>query len=201
MEHLMPDRILLFVKDGHGIGERPLNNAQLYASHVGTMEGSPEAISFHIAVIIVSNIGKHIGFQIAVRCRNLDIADSGIHKRISAWCGDVRGDPHAIGACRQEDVMVVIILHPAAGIVLVVVLDIVQGVLGGVHRMVGLGVDEHLVAVVVGQGKDEVCVVVTIPGNRLHGDMIREGLREPANQPQQTEYHSRKPLHTTTCNV
>jgi hypothetical protein len=60
---------------------------------------------------------------------------------------------------------------------------------------VGLGIDHHFVAVVVQQGKDEVGIVIAIPGNRLHGNMIREWLCETANQPQHTYYYGQKPIH------
>ena len=66
IEHRMPDRILLFIENGHRIRERPLDNTQLYASNIGAMERSPKAIPFRAIVIVVGHIGKGSGFHVVV---------------------------------------------------------------------------------------------------------------------------------------
>ena len=68
-------------------------------------------------------------------------------------------------------------MHPkSARNVLVMILDIVQRVLAYIHGIVSLGVNLDFVAVVVRQSEDEVGVIVAMPGNCLHGDIIREML-------------------------
>ena len=112
-----------------------------------------------------------------VRSRDLNIAESGVHQYHTTLRRNIRGDPDAIGACRQHDIIAVIILNSGARNVLVMILDVVQRVLGNVHRLVGLGVDLDYVTVIVRQGEDEMGIVVAMSGNCLHRNLIWEILR------------------------
>jgi hypothetical protein len=63
------------------------------------------------------------------------------------------------------------------------ILDVIQGVLGGIHRIMGLRVDLDYVAVIVRQSEDEVGIIIASAGNCLHRDMIREMLLLGGNPP------------------
>ena len=157
---------------------------------------------------VISHMEQSRSLHVIVRCRELHIAYRGVHLRITILGGNIRGDPHAVGARHQHNVVVVIILHTTCGDILVVILDIIQGILRNAHRVVGLRVDLHHVAVVVCQGEDEAGIVVTLSGDALHGKMVRERLRRNLAVPEQCEAQCQKkrgvelPAHTikiTTC--
>ena len=204
----MSDRILLFIQEGHLIRECAFGNLQLDTTHISTMKRRTVTIPLVSSFIAKCHIGQHRGFHVLVGCRELHIAYRGVHLRITILGGDIRTDPHTVGARHQHNVVVVIILHTTCGDILVVILDIIQGILRNAHRIVGLRVDLHHVAVVVCQGEDEAGIVVTLSGDALHGKMVRERLRRNLAVPEQCEAQCQKkrgvelPAHTikiTTC--
>ena len=171
------NRIVLIVEDHHMKGETAVGKFQLQSPAVNAGQRRVHPTSFRATVRNAGQI-QHGGHEVVVLGGDLDVPIRDIDACPHAVCPrNVGHNAHEISAGSHDDVIVIAILQRCPGRdVLVVVLNIAQRIGDRIRRIVGFRIYLHRMSAVVGQGNDDVAIVIAESLNSLYGNYIRETL-------------------------